>query len=168
MWCHPTISSSVNPPSSCLQFFLTSRSFPMSWFFASGGQSIGASASVLPMNIQDLFPLGLTALISLQCKGLSRIFSSTVVQKLQFVSTQLSFMVQLPHPYSKHISNINCSDTHSKKFCLWKIIHNQVFLQWENNLTMILSSMLKLKTYLNMEIMQPTVCYICHLIDFYS
>ena len=139
----------------------------MSWFFTSGGQSIGASASVLSMNIQDLFPLGLTGLI-LQCKGLSRIFSNTVVQKLQFFSTQLSFMVQLSHPYSKHISSINSSDTHSKKFCLWKIIYNQVFLQWENNLTMISSTMLKLKTYLNMEIMQPTVCYICHLIDFYS
>jgi len=73
-WCHPTISSSVIPFSSRLQSFLASGSFPMSQFFASGDQSIGvsASASVLPMNIQDWFPLGLTALISLLSKGLSR------------------------------------------------------------------------------------------------
>ena len=78
-WCHPTISSSVIPFSSCLQSFLTSGSFPMSQLFTSGGQSIGASASgsVLPMNIQDWFPLGLTSLISLQSKGLSRVFSNT-------------------------------------------------------------------------------------------
>ena len=70
LWCHPTISSSVVPFSSCLQSFPASRSFPVSHFFASGGQTIGASASVLPMNIQDWFPLGLTGLISLQSKGL--------------------------------------------------------------------------------------------------
>ena len=90
-WCHPTISSSVIP-FSCLQSFPVSGSFKMSQFFASGGQSIGvsASASVLPMNIQDRFPLGLTYLISLQSKGLSRVFSSTTVQKHQFFGTQLS------------------------------------------------------------------------------
>ena len=91
-WCHPTISSSVIPFSSCLQSFPVSGSFPMSQFFASGGQSIraSASASVLPMNIQGQFPLGLTGLISLQSKGLSRVFSSNKVQKHQFFSTQLS------------------------------------------------------------------------------
>ena len=91
-WCHPTISSSVIPFSSCLQSFPASGSFSMSQFFASGGQSIGvsASASVLPMNIQDWFPLGLTDLISLQSKGLSRVFSNTTVQKHQFFSTQSS------------------------------------------------------------------------------
>ena len=74
-WCHPTISSSVIPFSSCLQSFPSSGSFPMSQFFTSGGQSIGvsASASVLPMNIQDWFPLRLPGLISLQSKGLSRV-----------------------------------------------------------------------------------------------
>ena len=76
-WCHPTISSSVIP-FSCLQSFPASESFPMSQFFASCGQSIGVSASVLPMNIQDWFPLGLTSLISLQSKGLSRVFSSSL------------------------------------------------------------------------------------------
>ena len=91
-WCHPTISSSVVPFSSCLQFFPASRYFPMSQLFASGDQTIGASASasVLPMNIQDWFPLGLTGLISLLSKGLSRVFSNTTVQKHQFFGTQLS------------------------------------------------------------------------------
>ena len=85
-WCHPTISSSVVPFSSCLQSFPVSGSFLMSWLFISGGQSIGASASasIFPKNIQDWFPLGLTGLISLQSKGLSRVFSSTTVQKHQF------------------------------------------------------------------------------------
>ena len=91
-WYHPTISSFVIPFSSCLQSFPASGSFPMSQLFASGGQSIGvsASASVLPMNIQDEFPLGWTCWISLQSKGLSRVFSNTTVQKHQFFSTQLS------------------------------------------------------------------------------
>ena len=91
-WCHPTISSSVVPFSSCLQSFPASGSFQMGWFFPSGDKSIGvsASASVLPMNIQDWFPLGWTGWISLQSKGLSRVFNPTV-QKHQFFSAQLSF-----------------------------------------------------------------------------
>ena len=90
--CHPTISSSVVPLSSCLQSFPASGSFLMSQFFTSGGQSIGASASasILPMSIQDLFPLGWTGFISLQSKGLSRVRSNTTVPKHQFFSTQLS------------------------------------------------------------------------------
>ena len=88
-WCHPTNSSSVIPLSSCLQSFSASGSFLMSQFFASGGQSFGASASVLPMNLQDWFPLGLTSLISLLSKGPSRVFNTTV-QKHQFFGTQLS------------------------------------------------------------------------------
>ena len=89
-WCHPTTSSSVIP-FSCLQSFPASGSFLMSQFFASGGPSIRASASafVLPMDIQDWFPLGLTSLI-LQSKGLSRVFSNTIVQKHQFFGAQLS------------------------------------------------------------------------------
>ena len=85
-WCHPIISSSVVPFSSCLQSFPGSGSSPVSQLFASGGQSIGASASasVLPMNIQDWIHLGLTDLISLQSKGLSRVFSNTTVQKHHF------------------------------------------------------------------------------------
>ena len=91
-WCHPTILASGVLFSSHLQSFLASGSFQMSQFFASGGQSIGvsASASVLPMNIQDWFPLGWTGWISLQSKGLTRVFSNTTVQKHQFCSTQLS------------------------------------------------------------------------------
>ena len=91
-WYHPTISSSIIPVSSCLQSFPASGSFPMSQFFASGSQSIGVStsASVLPMNIQDWFPLALTSWISLQSKGFSRVFSNTTVQKHQFFSAQLS------------------------------------------------------------------------------
>ena len=89
-WCHPTISSSVISFFSCPQSFTASGSFQMSQFFPSGGQSIGvsASASVLPMNIQDWFPLGLTGWLSLQSKGLSRVFSNTI-QNHQFFSAQL-------------------------------------------------------------------------------
>ena len=90
-WCHPTISSSV-VPFSCPQSLPASESFPMSQLFAWGGQSIGvlASASVLPMNTQDWSPLGWTGWISLQSKGLAKVFSSTTVQKHQFFSVQLS------------------------------------------------------------------------------
>ena len=90
-WCLPTISSSVIPFFSCLQSFPESQSFPVSQSFASGGQSMGvsASASVLPMNIQDLSPWGWTDWISLQSKGLSRVFSNTTVQKHQFFGAQL-------------------------------------------------------------------------------
>ena len=92
LWCHLTVLSSVIPFSSCPQFFPASGSFLMSQLFTAGGQSIGASASasVLPMNIQDWFPLGLTDLIFLQFKGLSRVFSSTTIQKHQFFSAQPS------------------------------------------------------------------------------
>ena len=91
-WCHPTISSSVVPFSFCPQSFLASGSFQMSHLFTSGGQGIGVSAStsVLPMNTQDWFSLGWTGWISLQSKGLSRVFSNTTVQKHQFFGTQHS------------------------------------------------------------------------------
>ena len=91
-WSHPTKSSSVLPFSSCLQPFPASGSFPVHQFFTSGGQSNGvsASASVLPMNIQDWFPLGLTGWISLQSRELSRVFSNTTVQKHQFFGAQFS------------------------------------------------------------------------------
>ena len=91
-WCHPAISSSVVPFSSCPQSFPAFGSFPMSHLFASGGQNIGvsASASVLPLNTQDWSPLEWTGWISLQSKGLSRVFSNTTVPKHQFFSAQLS------------------------------------------------------------------------------
>ena len=90
-WCHPTISSSIIPFSSCLQYFPASGSFPMSQSFTSGGQSSGASAqaSLLPINIKDWFPLALTGWISLHSKGLSRVFSNTTVQEYQFFGTYL-------------------------------------------------------------------------------
>ena len=89
-WCHPIISSSLIPFSSCFQSFPASGSFPMKRPFASGSQRIIASASVLPINIQGRLLLGLTGLISLQSKGLLRIFSNTTVQKHQFFCAQLS------------------------------------------------------------------------------
>ena len=97
-WCHPATSSYVTPFYSHPQSFPASMSFPMSQLFASGGQSTGASASVLPVTIQDWFPLGLIGLISLQSKGLSRVFTNTTVQKHQFSGAQLS-LVQLSQPY---------------------------------------------------------------------
>ena len=100
-WCHPTISSSVIPFSSCLQSFPASGSFQMSQLFASSGQGIGVSASTsaLPMNTQDWSPLGRTSWIFLQSKGLSKVFSNTTVQKHQFFSCSAFFIVQLSHPY---------------------------------------------------------------------
>ena len=97
-WYHPTISPSVVPFFSCLQSFLASGSFLLSQFFTSGGQSIGVSASVFPMNIQDWFPLEWTGWISLQSKGFSRVFNTTV-QKHQFFRCSAFFTVQLSHPY---------------------------------------------------------------------
>ena len=90
-WCRPTISSSVGP-FYCLQTFLASGSFQMTQLFTSRGLSIGASASasVLPLNTQDWFPLGWNGWISLQSKGLSRVFSNTTVQKHQFIGVQFS------------------------------------------------------------------------------
>ena len=98
-WCHRTISSSVVPFSSCPQSFPASGSFPMSQLFTSGGQSIGVSASsVLPMNTQDWSPLGWIGWISLQSKGLSRVFSNTTLQKHQFFGSAF-FIIQLSLPY---------------------------------------------------------------------
>ena len=88
-WCHPTISSSNVPLSSCLQSFPASGSFLMSWLFASGGQN-SSLITILLINIQDWFPLGWTCLISLQSKELSRVFSNTTAQKHQFFSIQPS------------------------------------------------------------------------------
>ena len=106
-WCHPTISSSVVPFSSCLQSFPESGSFPMSQLFAWGGQSnrVSASASVFPMNIQDWFPLGWTGLISLQSKGLSRVFSYSTVKKLN--SLVLSLL------YGPTLTSIHTGKSHS-------------------------------------------------------
>ena len=99
-WCHPTISSSFTPFSSCLQSFQASGSFPMSWLFTLGGQSIwtSASASVLPMNIQDWFPLGLTGWISLQSKGLKSLVQDHN-SKTSILWHSTFFMIQLSYPH---------------------------------------------------------------------
>ena len=119
-WCHPAISSSAVPSFFCLQSFPTSGSFPMSRLFRTPGQSIGTSAltSVLPMNIQDWFPLGLTGLISLLSKGLSRVFSSTTIQKHQFSGTQLLYgpAVTYVHDYWKN-HNFDYTD-----FCCQSVV----------------------------------------------
>ena len=107
-WCYLTISLSVDLFSSCLQSFPASGSFPMSCLFTTSGQSFGASAlvSILPMNIQDWFPLGWTGRISLQSKGLSRVFSNTTLRKYQFFSAQPSYGPTLTsiHDYWKNHS----------------------------------------------------------------
>ena len=124
-WCHPTISSSVIPFSSCLQSIPASGSFPMSHPFTSGGQSIGASASasVLPMNFQGWFLLGWTGLISLLSKGLSRVSSNTTVQKHQFFDAQ-------PSSWSK--SHIHTWILEKKKK---KHSFDYMDLQWQSNVS---------------------------------
>ena len=111
-WCHPTTLYSIIPFSSCLQSFPASGSFPMSQFFASGGQSIGASASasVFPVNFQGWSSLGLTGLISLLSKGLSRVFSSTTAWKRQFLDTQ-PFLWSNSHIHTHLLAKIKCSTT---------------------------------------------------------
>ena len=108
-WCHLTVSCSV-VPFSRLQSFLASGSFQMSQFFTSGGQSIGVAVSVLPINIQNWFPLGLSDLISLKSKGLSGVFSNTTIQKYQFFGTQLSLRS------SSHIT-YDYWENHSFDYC---------------------------------------------------
>ena len=124
-WCHPTISSSVIPFSFCLKSFPASGSFKTNQFFASGGQSIGvsASASALLMNIQDWFPLGWTGWISLKSKGLSRIFSNTTVQK-----HQLFFIVQLSHPYMTTGETIALTKRTFVGKVMWLIFNMQTML----------------------------------------
>ena len=120
-WCHPAISSSVNPFSSCLQSLPAFGTFPMSHFFTSVGQSIGVStsASVLPVNTQDWSPLGWTGWISLQSKGLSRVFANTTVQKHQFFGAQLSSQ----------------SNTHIHTWPLEKPQFWQMNLCWQSNVS---------------------------------
>ena len=151
-WCHPTISSSIVPFSSCLQSFPASGCFQMSQFFTSDGQSIGvsASASVLPMNIQDWFPLRWTGWISLQSKGLSRVFSNTTVQKHQFFGAQLSSLylsvihcMILASAWSQEVVvvgwRINALSCHECQFYWTQLmspkdllctLHKIIFLQW--------------------------------------
>ena len=140
-WCYSTISFSDIPFSSCSQSFPESRSFPLSQLFASGGQSIGASASGLPMNIQDWFPLGLTGLTSLQSKEFSRIFSSTTIQKYQFISVQPSLWSN-SHIHTRLLVILSLV---SLPFC-WPLLH---FLNLHSFLAGIQWVTKKLRTSLN-------------------
>ena len=121
-WYHPAISSSVVPFSSCLQSFPASGSYQMSQLFTSGGQSIGVSASTtdLPMNTQDWFPLEWTGWISLQSKGLSRVFSNTTVPKASILlHSEEEFIVQLSHPYMTTGKTSIC-------ICNYVLIHTHI------------------------------------------
>ena len=120
----PTISSSVVPFSSCLQSFPASGSFPRSQFFTPGGQSIGASASVLSMNIQDWFPLGWTGLISLQSKRLSRVFSSSTVQKHPFFCSQPSLWS------NSHTCTWLLETTIALTLIIWTFVSKVMSLLW--------------------------------------
>ena len=122
-WCHPAISSSVTPFSSCPQSLPASGSFPMSQLFASGGQSTGvsASASVLPVNTQDWSPLGWTGWISLESKGLSRVFSNTTVQRHQFFGSQLT----------TYITSISRHNIPSFTSDLSEIFFSLIFVMWK-------------------------------------
>ena len=123
-WCFLTSSSFATPFSFHHQSFPVAGSFPMSRLFASGGESIGASATVLPMNIQGWFPLGLTGLICLLSKEPSRIFSSITVQKHQFFLWHSAFfMVQISHPYITTEKTIALYRPLSAKWCLCFIMH---------------------------------------------
>ena len=124
-WCHPTISSSVTPFSFCPQSFPASGSFLMSWLFASCGQSIGASASasVLLINIQGLFPLGLVGLISLLSKEFSRVFSSTTFQKHQFFCTESLWSNSYIHTWLLEKPQLSLYRPLSTTWCLWFLIH---------------------------------------------
>ena len=135
-WCHPIISSSVIP-FSCLQSFPASGFFPISWFFASSGQSIGtsSSASVLPMNIQNWFSLGLTGLISFQSKGFSRVFSNTTVQKHQFFSSQPS-LCSNSHIHTLLLEKVSFHSDPKERQCqrMFKLPHNCThFTCWQSN-----------------------------------
>ena len=124
-WCHPTISSSVALFSSCPQFFPASGPFPMSQLFASGGQSIGVSASapVLPMNIQDWFPLGWTGWISLLSKGLSRVFSNKSINSSALSFLHRPTLTSIPDHWKNHSLD-------RRTFSLWqKAWHKSHFLK---------------------------------------
>ena len=167
-WCHLTISSSVVPFSSCLQSFPVSGSFLMSWLFPSCGQSIRASASVPPMNIQDWFPLGLTGLISLQSKGLSRIFLNTTGQKHQFLGAQLSEIVisgsqkvQLSHPYMTTGKTITLT--------IWTFVGKVIFLLFNMLSRFVIAFLPRSKClfYSDFGAQENKVCHCFHCFPIY-
>ena len=170
-WCHPTISSSVGPFSSCIQSFPASGSFPMSQFFTSGGQSIGvsASASVLPMKTQDWFPLGWTGWISLQSMELSRVFFNTTVQKHQFFDT-VFFTVQISHPYrstGKIIASTRWTFVGKVTSLLFNMLSRFVraflprskhlLISWLQSLSIVILEPKKIKS-VTISIVSPSIC----------
>ena len=170
-WCYSTISSSVSPFSSCLQSFPASESFTMSWLLASGSQSIGASASasVLPMNIQDWHPLGLTGLISLQFKGLSRVFSNTIVQKHQFSGAQPTLpAITSIHDYGKNQSLTIWTFVGKVMSLLFNMLSRLVIaflprckyllISWLQSPSAVILEPKKIKS-LTVSIVSPSVCH---------
>ena len=168
-WCYPTISSSVIHFSSCLQSFPASGAFPVNQSFASGGQSIGVSASVLPMNIQDWFPLGLTGLISLQSKELSRVFSSTTA-KASILWCSTFFMVQLSHPYmttGKTIALTRWSFVGKVMSLLFNMSRSVIaflprskhlWISWLQSPSAVILEPKKIKS-VNVSIVSPSICH---------
>ena len=166
-WCHPTISSSVIPFSSCLQSFQASGSFPMSQFFTSGAQSIGisASTSVFPMSIQDWFLSEWTGWISLQSKGLSRVFSNTTAQKHQLSAL---FIVQLSHPYMTTGKTIALTRwTFVGKSCLLYNMLSRLVIAFLPRSKCLLISCLQSPSTVIFEAQENKVCHCCHCFPIY-
>ena len=172
-WCHSTISSSVTPFSPCPQSFPASRSFPMSWLFSSGGQSIGtsASASVLPINIQSWFPLGLTGLIFLPSEGLSRAFSNTTVGNHQFFSSHLFFYgatLTSIHDYWKNQAFTRWTFVSKVMSLLFNMLSSLVIaflprskhllISWLQSLSTVILESKKIKS-VTVSIVSPSICH---------
>ena len=161
--CHPTISSSVIPFSSCLQSFPASRSFLISQFFASGGQSIGVSAStsVLPMNIQDWFPLGWTGWISLQSKGLSKVFSTTTVQSINYLVLSFLYGTTLISIHD-HWKNHSFDYT---EFCQQSDVSARFFIAFLSRSIHLLSILFNVPLYGYNEFVYPICLSILFMVD---
>ena len=169
-WCYPTVSSSVIPFSSCLQSFPASGSFPMCQLFASGGQSIEASASVLPMNLQDWFSLVLAGLTSLLSKRLSRIFSNTTVWKHQFFSLSLLYDPTLTsvHTTGKTIALTICTFVGKVMSLLFNMMSRFVtaflprskhlLILWQQSPSTVISEPKKIKS-VTVSIVSPSICH---------
>ena len=171
-WYHPTISSSVVPFSSCLQSFPASGSFPMSQFFASGGQSIGgsASASVLPMNIQDWFPLGLTGLISLPSKRLSRVFFNITFKSISISAVSFVYSPTLTsiHDYWKVIALTRWTFVDKVMFLLFNKLSGLVTAFLPRSKCLLISCLQspsavilepKKRNYVTVFIVSPSICH---------
>ena len=173
-WCHPTISSSVIPFSSCLQSFPASGSFQMSLLLISGGQSIGvsASASVLPMNIQDWFPLGWTGWISLQFKGLSRVFSKILnhSSKASILQCSAFFIVPFSHPYmttGNTIALIRWTFVGKVMSLLFKMLSRLVITFFLPRNKRLLISWLQSPSAVILESPQSKICHCFHCLPIY-